>query len=200
MMFEQRLKTFHTMTCHYPDLSSASDRSCHKKFAWDLGSECHQYRIFVLVLKCHFVQKPMVASWNVSCFLRLNGDQQLFSPYINTKPTKREKRSILNHTTFGIMFKNRKHYFSNLYLVSSNNLEVRGSSLALPLLASYMSAMVLAICSTEGYSFMNMRNITRPRMPPWGTPLTLPSSNNLISFGWNQRLLWQGCIAKWPEN
>ena len=30
------------------------------------------------------------------------------------------------------MFKNRKHYFSDLYLVSSNNLEVQGSILASP--------------------------------------------------------------------
>ena len=99
-------------------------------------------------------------------FSQAYSDQQLFSPYINTKPTKRKKRSILNHITFGIMFKNRKHCFSNLYLVSSNNLEVRGSSLVSPRLTSYMSAMVLSICSTTGRSFMNMRNITSPRMLP----------------------------------
>ena len=137
MMFEQWLKKFHTY-----DVSPPRSGYCfwlvlsQEKFAWDLGSECHQYGIFVLVLRHHFVQKPMVASWNVSCFLRLNGDQQLFSPNINTKPTKRKKRSILNHITFGIMFKNRNHYFSDLYLVSSNNLEVRGSILASPRLAS----------------------------------------------------------------
>lgn len=133
MMFEQWLKKFHTY-----DVSPPRSGYCfwlvlsQEKFAWDLGSECHQYGIFVLVLRRHFVPKPMVASWNVSCFLRLNGDQQLFSPNINTKPTKRKKRSILNHITFGIMFKNRKRYFSDLCLVSSNNLEVRGSILASP--------------------------------------------------------------------
>ena len=67
------------MPCYYPDLESASDWSCCVenlpqpiRSTTSLSSERHQYEISALVsVRRHFAGKPVVASRNVGCFLRL---------------------------------------------------------------------------------------------------------------------------------
>ena len=68
------------MTCHYPDLGGASDWSCcmgnllqsvrSATQIWVVTH--HQYGIFALFYQTSFAGKPVMASQNVGCFLRLN--------------------------------------------------------------------------------------------------------------------------------
>ena len=56
----------------YPDIFRATDWSCTGKFA--SANQKHypdQYGIFSFIRR-HFAGKPVVASWNVGCFLRLH--------------------------------------------------------------------------------------------------------------------------------
>ena len=67
------------MTCHYPDLGSASDWLNQISHAvWSIRSTTqiwvvmrHRYGISVLVSQTSFCGNAVVASLNVSCFLRL---------------------------------------------------------------------------------------------------------------------------------
>ena len=67
------------VTHDYPDLGSASDLSCRVgNLIQPIRSTTqiwvvmhHQYRISVLVSQTSFAGKPVVASLNVGCFLRL---------------------------------------------------------------------------------------------------------------------------------
>ena len=69
------------MTYHGPDQGSASDWSLHRgklastnqKNYPDLGSECRQSGIFAVVrlfIRRNFAGKQVLASQNVSCFLK----------------------------------------------------------------------------------------------------------------------------------
>ena len=72
-------RNFILMTCHYPDLSSASDWLNQISHAvWSIRSTTqvwvvmyHRYGISVLVSQTSFCGNTVVASLNVSCFLRL---------------------------------------------------------------------------------------------------------------------------------
>ena len=67
------------MTCHWPDLGRVSDWTCcagnllqpirNTTQIWVVTR--HQYGISALVSKTSFTEKPVVASPNISCFLRL---------------------------------------------------------------------------------------------------------------------------------
>ena len=65
------------MTRHYPDLSSASDWSYREEnLLQPIGSTSGQYFIISMeflssFLKRDFAGKPVAASQNVGCFLRL---------------------------------------------------------------------------------------------------------------------------------
>ena len=67
------------MTRHHPDPGSASDwLNQISHVAWPMRSTtqiwvvtCHQYGICGSFLRCHLAGKPVVASPNVGCFVRL---------------------------------------------------------------------------------------------------------------------------------
>ena len=68
------------MTCHHPELGNASDWSCRagnllqpiRSITQIWVVTRHQYGISALVSQTSFRGKPVVASPNVGCFLRLN--------------------------------------------------------------------------------------------------------------------------------
>ena len=67
------------MTCHWPDMGRVSDWTCcagnllqpirNTTQIWVVTR--HQYGVSALVSKTSFTEKPVVASPNISCFLRL---------------------------------------------------------------------------------------------------------------------------------
>ena len=93
---------FKLMMCHYPALGSASDwlrqisldarpiRSTTQipvlgsASVWlqhDMGME-----FSCSFVRCHFSRKPVVSSWNVSCFLKLAAPWVLQRMYVATPP------------------------------------------------------------------------------------------------------------------
>ena len=91
------------MTRHYPDLLSASDwlgvclNSTNLKQRQDLGSDTHshQYGISALVSQTSFREEPMVASPNVSSFLRqfLPQSSRQTREY-RTRPWQKRKKNV----------------------------------------------------------------------------------------------------------
>ena len=59
------------MTHHYLDVGSTSDWLKEISHAVRLIRTRHQYGISMIVLRRHFAAKPVVASRNVGCFVRL---------------------------------------------------------------------------------------------------------------------------------
>ena len=80
MMFEKRVQKFHTDERHYPDLGSAFDWSCRvgnliqpiKSTTQIWVVTRHRIEFLGSFLGRHLAGKPVVASPNVGCFLRLS--------------------------------------------------------------------------------------------------------------------------------
>ena len=87
-VWETSAKSPWLMTRHYPDLGRASDRSCRvgnliqpirsRNQIWIMTR--HQYGISALVSQTSFGEKPVIASPNVGCFLRLYPAIQMLVP------------------------------------------------------------------------------------------------------------------------
>ena len=68
------------MTCHYPDLGSASDWLKQNFLLISGRSDTSSvWNFCALFNKRHFVRKPVVASRNVGCFLRVLATRTAFS-------------------------------------------------------------------------------------------------------------------------